>query len=152
MGAPYPIIHSGFRCRRPNPDAHQCLLVVGWHRATARSGLTSPPSMRKFQRVSNLPASPSRWTLVQYELAPCPLWVISRHVRCKRSCPLYPIATANANFRKRWRLLHPRKRTCAVQVDVCFGPKADKPRRISSKAVSQSGAEVEARESKSHAR
>src|SRR5262252_4629231 len=33
MGASYPIIHSGFRCRRPDPDAHQCLLVVGWHGA-----------------------------------------------------------------------------------------------------------------------
>src|SRR6516164_9945039 len=37
MGASYPIIHSGFRCRRPDPNAHQCLLVVGWHRATART-------------------------------------------------------------------------------------------------------------------
>src|SRR5262249_53248344 len=30
--------------------------------------------------------------------APCPLWVKSRHMQCKKSCPLYP-----------------RKRTCAVQ-------------------------------------
>src|SRR5262249_43702139 len=36
----------------------------------AHGGLTSPPSMRKFQRVSNLPASPSRWTLVQYGTGP----------------------------------------------------------------------------------
>src|SRR5262245_13279815 len=36
MGASYPIIHSGVRCRRSDPDAHQYLLVVGWHRATAR--------------------------------------------------------------------------------------------------------------------
>src|SRR5262245_14337782 len=71
MGASYPIIHSGFRCRRPDPDAHQCLLVVGWHRATARTAdLRPPPSMRKFQRVFNLPASPSRWTLVQYGTGP----------------------------------------------------------------------------------
>src|SRR5215472_19230649 len=31
----------------------------------------------------------------------CPLWVISRHVHCKRPCPLYP-----------------RKRTCAVQLEM----------------------------------
>jgi uncharacterized membrane protein (DUF485 family) len=31
----------------------------------------------------------------------CPLWVKSRHVRCKRSCPLYP-----------------QKRTCAVQLGM----------------------------------
>src|SRR5215467_11657040 len=36
----------------------------------AHGGLTSPPSMRKFQRVCNLPASPSRWTLVQYRTGP----------------------------------------------------------------------------------
>jgi hypothetical protein len=31
---------------------------------------------------------------------------------------LPPIATANANFRKRSCLLHPRKRTCAVQLGM----------------------------------
>src|SRR5262249_6912182 len=42
---------------------------VGLRRMRARC-FTSPPSMRKFQRVSNLPASPSRWTLVQYGTGP----------------------------------------------------------------------------------
>jgi hypothetical protein len=32
---------------------------------------------------------------------------------------------------------------CGATAHVWFGPKADKPRRISSEAVSQSGAEVE---------
>ena len=33
--------------------------------------------------------------------SPCPLWVKSRHLQCKRSCPL-----------------HPQKRTCAVQLGM----------------------------------
>src|SRR4029450_5025530 len=65
----------------------------------AHGGLTSPPSMRKFQRVSNLPASPSRWTLVQYGTGPMSA--------CgqKRTCALHkvmsalpPIATAKADI------------------------------------------------------
>jgi hypothetical protein len=36
------------------------------------------------------------------------LWVRSRHLRCKKACPLYP-----------------RKRMCGAARDVRFGPKAD---------------------------
>jgi hypothetical protein len=39
---------------------------------------------------------------------PCPLWVRSRHVHCKQSCPLYP-----------------QKQTCAVQLGMSALPKAD---------------------------
>jgi len=37
--------------------------------------------------------------LVTSELTECPLWVKSRHMHCKKACPLYP-----------------QERTCAVQL------------------------------------
>jgi hypothetical protein len=43
----------------------------------------------------------------------CPLWVKSRHMQYTNPCPLYPIATAKADFRTRSCLLYPRKRTSA---------------------------------------
>src|SRR5215510_15671498 len=65
----------------------------------ARGGLTSPPSMRKFQRVSNLPASPSRWTLVQYGTGP--MSALGQKRTCalhQRMSALPPIATSIAFF------------------------------------------------------
>src|SRR5215469_18126699 len=98
MGASYPIIHSGFRCRRPDPDAHQCLLVVGWDRATARTACWCKRRLLRivvgdeldFDRGQNLRSE-------------CPLWVTSRHSRC----PLYP--------QKRTSVEYCQKQTYAVQ-------------------------------------
>jgi hypothetical protein len=45
------------------------------------------------------PLSSQEWTFGNANK--CPLWVISGHVHCKTSCPLYP-----------------RKRTCAVQLQM----------------------------------
>jgi hypothetical protein len=75
----------------------------------------------------------------------------------KRTCAVQPVVSAYPNSdRERefpQKVMSASKADmCGAIVDVCFGPKADKPRRISSEAVSQSGADVKARERKSHAR
>src|SRR6516164_8210530 len=68
MGASYPIIHSSFRCRRSDPDAHQCLLVVGWHRATARTAdlRRHPPG--------GIPKSSIQLTGFAIEVDSSPIW------------------------------------------------------------------------------
>ena len=83
---------------------HPCNLVGQRDRSNhCRSALhnlrrcISPPVRRA---TLNLKASTLR--------SQCPLWVKSRHVQCKRPCPLYP-----------------QKRTCAVHLDVRFVPIAD---------------------------
>src|SRR5262249_15995985 len=111
MGASYPIIHSGFRCRRSDPDAHQCLLVVGWHRATARTA-----DLRRHPPCG-IPKSSIQLTGFAIEvdpksnmgLAACPLWVKSGHLQRKIECLLYP----------------PKADSCTAQAHVRFGPKAD---------------------------
>src|SRR5262249_12267911 len=54
------------------------------------------------RQVSDLPTVKSSWTggPIVAE-AKCPLWIKSRHMECKTSCPLYP-----------------RKRTCALQLGM----------------------------------
>jgi hypothetical protein len=72
--------------------------------ACAASGHAAalPRSVMNSRRLIGAPRlkrEPSyRQTLVRWKGRTCPLWVKSRHLQRKRSCPLYP-----------------RKRTCAVQ-------------------------------------
>src|SRR5262249_25275857 len=63
-----------------------------------------PPSEQRFQKSQTIRLRPVPKTgRNERSLAkvPCPLWVKSRHVRCKESCPLYP-----------------QKRTCALQLGM----------------------------------
>src|SRR5215471_2374678 len=93
----------------------------------AHDGLTSPPSMRKFQRVSNLPASPSRWTLVQYGTGP--------HVRFGSKADICSAQehvrfTPNSDRKsglpqKLMSALPPKADMCSALDHVCYGPKAD---------------------------
>jgi len=101
--------------------------------SSSYAGLTSPPFMRKFQRVSNLPASPSRWTLVQYGTGPMSALGHKRTYAVQNvMSALHPIATTKAKFRKRPCLLYPQKRTCAVhRLMSAFGQKRTSGPRVS---------------------
>src|SRR5215831_14807262 len=99
MGASYPIIHSGFRCRRPDPDAHQCLLVVGWDRATARAA-----DLRR-QPPCGIPTSIQLTGLVD----PSPIWNWP-HVRplaIMLSADQVPVKTPHSRMQwHKWVLLY----------------------------------------------
>ena len=82
-----------------------------FHDASLHKGRTKTKLIeRDFPHHVEMIGCPLEFNLLRFGRSrPCPLWVRSGHVRCKRSCPLYP-----------------RKRTCAVTMPhVRFVLKAD---------------------------
>jgi len=94
---------QGAQCRCNGWACERILCLIMCGEPSRASGEGCRP--RKLLRCQ---ADKSSWTMV-----PCPLWVISRHSRRKKSCPLCP-----------------RKRTCAVQLGMsAMGQKRTSPNR-----------------------
>src|SRR5262249_1341796 len=101
MGASYPIIHDGYRCRRPDLDAHQmppCRLAQSLEEvcklesmceSTERTADLSRQYHARFQ--SKYPTCGFRnqvGTVVQWNWSHVPLWVISGHRPADQRCLL----------------------------------------------------------------